>query len=79
MSNPEVNMSDYTPLPKGERPPFMSELEQEIPDQSAGKTPLDDLIADDRIVVEGWSAYSESGRGNTRLWVIQEHTEEETE
>lgn len=76
MGNPEVDVTGDIPLPEGERLPSISDLGQQVPDQSAGMPPLDDMILDERLQVEGFSAYSEGGSGETRLWVRQQPEEE---
>lgn len=45
----EVDMTTYTPLPEDEQLPDMSELEREVPDQSAGMTPLDQEILEEEL------------------------------
>ncbi len=77
MSNPEVDTTLYTPSPDSKRLPSMSDLVQEVPDQSAGMTPLDDMILDERLQVEGFSAYSEGGSGDRRVWVRQAPRDED--
>lgn len=68
MSSENVDMTTHTPVPEAERLPSMSEIEHEITDQPAGMTPLDSMILDESLIVDGFSAYTDNAR-RTRIWV----------